>query len=134
MRITADTNLLVRALVQDDPKQADIAVKVLAQAELIAVTVPTLCELVWVLDHRYRLPREEIAAALRALVNGDTIALDRPAVEAGLAQLESGGDFADGVIAMQGALLGGDLFTSFDRRAVRLVKARGGAAVLLGQD
>ncbi|MDB5468728.1 MAG: hypothetical protein JWR84_288 [Caulobacter sp.] len=133
MRITADTNLLVRALIQDDPQQAAIAEKTLAEAELIAVTVPTLCELVWVLDHRYRLPRGEIAGALRALISGEAIAFDRPAVEAGLAQLESGGDFADGVIAMQGALLGGDLFASFDRRAVRLVKARGGAAVLLGE-
>ena len=44
MRITADTNVLVRAAVRDDPRQARIAANTLARAELIAVPLPVLCE------------------------------------------------------------------------------------------
>jgi len=49
MKITVDTNILVRSVVQDDPAQAQKAGSVLLDAALIAVTLPTLCELVWVL-------------------------------------------------------------------------------------
>jgi predicted nucleic-acid-binding protein len=52
-------------------------------------------------------------------------------VEAGLAQLEAGGDFADGVIAHQGQWLGGDVFVSFDRQAVGLLRGQGVATQLL---
>jgi hypothetical protein len=37
------------------------------------------------------------------LVHRKFVSMDRPAVEAGLAVLEAGGDFADGVIAHEGA-------------------------------
>ena len=39
------------------------------------------------------------------------------------ALLDSGGDFADGVIAFEGELLGGQAFVSFDPQAVNLLKA-----------
>lgn len=97
----------------------------------MAVTLPTLCEFVWVLESLYKVPRRQIAAALRQLISGDNVALDRPAAEAGLAQLDDGGDFADGVIAYDGRWLGGDEFVSFDRKAVRLISGRGEAARLL---
>ena len=42
MKITADTNVLVRAAVQDDAHQARQAAKVLRQAELVAVPVPVV--------------------------------------------------------------------------------------------
>ena len=54
MKITADTNVLVRALVQDDPEQSRAACTVLEKAELIAIPLPVLCELVWVLRRVYR--------------------------------------------------------------------------------
>ena len=43
-------------------------------------------------------------------------------VLAGLALLENGGDFADGVIAFEGDLLGGTEFVSFDQQATKLLK------------
>jgi predicted nucleic-acid-binding protein len=48
-------------------------------------------------------------------MDGKNVALDRPAVEAGLALLEKDGDFADGVIACEGAWLGADEFVSFGK-------------------
>lgn len=37
MKVTVDTNVLVRAVVQDDPAQARVAAQVLMDAELIAL-------------------------------------------------------------------------------------------------
>ena len=96
MKITADTNLLVRAIVEDDARQARLARKELGEAELVALTLPVLCELVWVLDSQYKVSRPEIAAALRRLIDVENVVFDRPPIEAGLAQLDAGGDFADG--------------------------------------
>ncbi len=132
MRITADTNVLVRALTGDDLLQSRMAQAELAAAEGIALALPALCELVWVLARGYKIPTAEIARAVRRLIGTENVAVNRPAAEAGLAMLEAGGDFADGVIAFEGAWLGGEAFVSFDRRAVELLEARGLAARSLG--
>jgi len=62
------------------------------------------------------------------------VRLDRPAVEAGLALLQAGGDFADGVIAHQGQWLGGEVFVSFDGQALALLRQQGVAAELIRSD
>jgi len=131
VRITADTNVLVRAAVQDDALQARVAANVLARAEIVAVPLPVLCEFVWVLLRRYGRGVGEIAASIRNLADSANVHLDRPAVDAGLAVLEAGGDFADGVIAFEGRRLGGSVFASFDQRAVELIAATGAEARLL---
>jgi predicted nucleic-acid-binding protein len=131
VKITADTNLLVRALVGDDARQSRLAQAALEEAELVALTVPALCELVWVLSQGYKIPAADIIAAVLALVSASNVVCDRPAVNAGLALLEAGGDFADGVIAYEGQWLGADTFLSFDKKAVKLTKTRGGSARLL---
>ena len=131
MNVTVDTNVLVRAITDDDPRQSRIAKAELAQAEIIALAVPALCELVWVLSRGYRVPLTEIAEAMRRLIGSANVVVDRPAVEAGLAVMDAGGDFADGIIAHEGHQLGADIFISFDRQAVRLFQARGEAAQML---
>ena len=131
MTITPDTNVLVRAVVRDDAKQARSAVKLLKDAEVIAVSLTSLCEFVWVLRRVYGLARQDISAALEALLDAGNVAVDRPAVDAGLAVLNAGGDFADGLIAYEGKWLGGETFVSFDKQAVALVAKQGYAARLL---
>ena len=131
MRITADTNLLVRLFVSDDLRQTRLAEQALASAETVAITMPALCELVWVLRRSYRVRNAGIAAAIRGLIGVVNVAVDRPAVEAGLATLDRGGDFADGVIAHQGYELGGEVFVSFDKKAASLVEQVGETALLL---
>lgn len=131
MKITADTSVLVRAIMGDDARQSKAAQKALANAELVALPLPALCELVWVLSQGYKIPAPEIAEAIRRLINGANVAVNRSAAEAGLELLEAGGDFADGVIALEGRWLGGDTFISFDRKAEKLVKAIGHAASVL---
>lgn len=131
MKVTLDTNVLVRLATQDDPAQAALVLGVLQKAELIAVPTPALCEMVWVLLRGYRYTPEQVAHALRALMQVGQVVCHTPAVLAGLALLESGGDFADGVIAFEGDLLGGSEFVSFDQQAVKLLKAQKRKARLL---
>ena len=131
VRITADTNVLVRAAIGDDPLQARVAADTLARAEIVAVPLPVLCEFVWVLLRGYGRSAGEIAASIRDLADSANVNLDRPAVEAGLALLDAGGDFADGVIAFEGHRLGGSAFTSFDRQAIELLAATGAETCLL---
>lgn len=131
MRMTADANVLVRAIVADEPKQARVAQSALASAELIAVTPTTLCELVWVLSRGYGIPLADIAAAIRRLIGSANVEVNRAAVEAGLAMLNEGGDFADGVIAFEGAALGATTFASFDKEAVKRLKKLGRSSLLL---
>ena len=131
MRITADTNILVRVAINDDLEQARQARILLQDAETVVLTLPALCEFVWVARRGYRRQAGDIAAAMRQLLAAPSVAVDRLAAEAGLAMLEAGGDFADGVIAFDGRRLGGAVFASFDRRAVELVAASGGDTHLL---
>jgi predicted nucleic-acid-binding protein len=131
VKITADTNVLVRAITGDDAVQSKLAQAELANADVVALALPTLCELVWVLSRGYKIPASEIAQTVRRLIDAATVAVNRPAVEAGLALLEAGGDFADGVIAYEGNWLGAEVFVSFDKKAVELLQAQGQSSRLL---
>ena len=131
MKITADTNVLVRAITSDDVRQSKVAEAELANADVVALALPALCELVWVLSQGYKIPSAEIAEAIRRLVNGVNVVVNRPAVEAGLALLDAGGDFADGIIAYEGSWLGAEVFISFDKKAVKLMEAQGESVRLL---
>jgi predicted nucleic-acid-binding protein len=131
MKITADTNVLVRAITNDDVRQSRVAEAELANADVVALALPALCELVWVLSQGYKIPSAEIAEAIRRLMNSANVVANRPAVEAGLALLDAGGDFADGIIAYEGRWLGAEMFVSFDKKAAKLMKAQGETVRLL---
>lgn len=131
MKITADTNVLVRAIMGDHQGQSKVAQAELAKADAVVLALPALCELVWVLSQGYKIPTPEVGAAIRRLINSANVVVNRPAVESGLALLDAGGDFADGVIAYEGSWLGADTFVSFDRKAVKLMVSQGESARLL---
>jgi predicted nucleic-acid-binding protein len=131
VKITADTNVLVRAITGDDKRQSRIAQARLADADLVALPIPVLCELVWVLSQGYKTSSAEISEAIHRLLAGVNVVVNRPAAAAGLALLEAGGDFADGVIAYEGSWLGAETFVSFDKKAVKLMDKRGKPARLL---
>jgi predicted nucleic-acid-binding protein len=128
MKVAVDTNVLVRAAVRDDRLQADAATKLLRNAKMIAVAVPCLCEFVWVLRRVYGFKHSDASAAIRALLAAGNVEMNRPAVEAGLAVLDAGGDFADGAIAFEGKWMGAETFVSFDRKAVEMLAAMGVSA------
>jgi predicted nucleic-acid-binding protein len=124
VKVTLDTNVLVRLATQDDAAQAAQAMQVLQNATLIAVPTPALCELVWVLLRGYRYTPAQVAQAVRTLILVRPVVCHTPAVLAGLTVLEAGGDFADGAIAYEGELLGGPEFVTFDQQAAKLLRAQ----------
>jgi predicted nucleic-acid-binding protein len=131
LKITADTNVLLRSVLQDHPYQGPLATKTLNDAELVAIPLSVLCEYVWVLRRTYKEPASAVADSLVQLLSSHNVAVNKPAVEAGLATLRAGGDFADGVVAYEGQWLGAETFMTFDAKATTLLKAQGIPATLL---
>jgi predicted nucleic-acid-binding protein len=131
MTITADTNVLVRVVVHDDPGQAKAAEKALKEAEMVVLTLACLCEVGWALRSVYGIERGDIADTIERLCSADNVIVNESAVDAGLKVLRSGGDFADAVIAFEGAWLGGETFVSFDKKAVAAIEKLGLKAKLL---
>ena len=131
MKISVDTNVLLRLVVDQDATQRPLAVETLRSAELVAVSMSALCEVVWVMKSRYKIAKPDVAEAIRLIADIPNVALDRPALDAGLKMLDAGGDFADGVIAYDGQWLGGETFVSFDKQAVKLLQGAGSEAALL---
>jgi predicted nucleic-acid-binding protein len=125
-KVTVDTNVVVRYLLADDARQAEAARKLMQGAELVAISLPVLCETVWVLSRGYKLAAEDIAQAIETLTRARNVKTDQAAVDAGLVVLRAGGDFADGVIAHEGMALGGEVFVTFDKQAGSLLKKLGG--------
>jgi predicted nucleic-acid-binding protein len=131
VKVTVDTNVLVRAAVRDDPEQTEVATRIMARAEMLAIALSSVCEFVWVLRSVYGYRAPKIAVAIRVLLAAENVETNRPAIDAGLAMLDAGGDFADGVIAYEGRWLGAETFVSFDRKAVEMLTAQGVVARLL---
>jgi len=133
MNIIADTNLLVRFLVQDDSPQVDAVRRLFSKSTRIYIPTHVLCELVWVLSTTYRFAPGEIAGQLDTLVQGRQVVTCEDEVEAGLRMLRQGGDFADGVNAWSGqkmALPQRPVFATFDKVAVRLLAGQGIATII----
>ncbi len=130
MMTTIDTNILVRSIMADNSKQAELASHVMQVAD-VAVSLITFCETAWVLRSSYRKSRKEIALALERVQAAPNVKCNRKAVHFGIAALERGGDFADAVIALEGERIGGETFLSFDRKAVRVLAFLGLQARLL---
>lgn len=131
MHVCVDTNVLIRAVMQDDPLQGMVARQTLEQADTVSISVVTFCEFVWVLSRLYKVAAADIASAVGQLMAVTSVRCDRPCIEFGLQVFESGGDFADGVIAYHGSAMGAASFHSFDRNAVDALKQQGVDARLL---
>ena len=78
MKITPDTNVLVRAITGDNARQSKVAEAELAKADVVALALPALCELVWVLSQGYKIPSAEIAEAIRRLMNSGNVSACDP--------------------------------------------------------
>ncbi len=131
MRMIADTSVLLRFVLADDLEQYKLALDAMEKSEAVAVTNHALCQMVWVLRSRYGVSPSAIAATIRGLLDTRNVVLDSAAVNAGLTTLEAGADFADGVIAFEGAWLGGEEFVSFDKKAVTALQSARMRATLL---
>jgi len=81
----------------------------------------------------YKVASDEIADAVRRLTNAANVVVNRPAVKAGLALLDAGGDFADGVICLRGGFgWATKPLCHSTKKAVKRLTAQSKAARLLG--
>ena len=131
MKMIADTNVLVRAVLNDDLIQSRSSRLALSSADQIIISPHAFCEMVWLLRRRYKMPKEAIAKVIQGYLEADNVLTDTAAVQAGLQAMEAGADFADGVIAYEGRWLGGETFVSFDKKAVAALTKQGMTAKLL---
>jgi predicted nucleic-acid-binding protein len=120
-----DTNVLVRYLTQDDPRQSRRAAALVAEAvadgQRLFVSAVVLCELVWVLRGAYSLDRSTIALALDRILATAQIEVDqKDVIRAALEDYREGaGDFADYVIGRRGREAGCEKTATFDQRLKR---------------
>jgi predicted nucleic-acid-binding protein len=120
-----DTNVLVRFLVGDDPKQAARAARLFARAtadgERLFVPQIVVCELVWVLGHAYEKSRAEIAAGLETVLRARQLAFEEiDQLRAALERFAAGdGDLADWLIWERSRAAGAEAVLTFDGRLLR---------------
>ena len=78
--IGLDTNVLVRYVMQDDPRQSPKATRLiesLTSDQPGFVPLVAIVELVWVLSSSYGLNRDQIAEALNLLLRSKELVIDR---------------------------------------------------------
>ena len=76
-----DTNVLVRYLAADDPRQCAAAERVIDEAiqnkEPLYLTVIVLCELVWVLSRLYRQSKPQLADHLEQILSTPQFSIEQ---------------------------------------------------------
>jgi len=120
-----DTNVLVRLIARDDPRQsaaADAFVENGAWVSLLA-----LAEAIWVLDTVYQLDHSQLATAIEMLLNHKSLTIqDQDAAASALTLFRSKPmlGFSD-CLLLESARKAGHLpFGTFDRRLARFAGAQ----------
>lgn len=122
--IGLDTNVLVRYIMQDDPKQSPKATALIESLDADApgfVTLVSIVELYWVLTSCYELTNEQVKQALEALLRTKQILVDRADQVLRALRVFGGGkaDFADCLIERTAAGAGCSRTMTFDVGAVK---------------
>jgi predicted nucleic-acid-binding protein len=120
-----DTNVLIRFLIKDDPRQSSTAVAFVERSiragEELFISDVVLCETAWVLSASYRIARAEIARTFTELMRARNVAFASvDQLSRALHSFASGkGDFADYIIREQARAAGCDEVATFDRDLLR---------------
>jgi predicted nucleic-acid-binding protein len=122
-----DTNVLVRLLTGDEPKQADAA-RALFAAGPIWIAKTVLLETNWVLHSLYGFDEDAIREAFTKLLGLKNVHTeDEPSVAAALALTARGIEFADALHLSSRPP--GATFVSFDQSFVRRAKRAGASGI-----
>ena len=119
--IALDTNVLLRLLLNDEPKQARQAQLVVDRAVGLGETVllpdVVLCEVEWVLTSVYGLSRADIARTLGGLLQGPEFTFaNRAVVSEALHSYEHGkAEFSDYLVGAAATAMGATTTFTFDR-------------------
>jgi predicted nucleic-acid-binding protein len=115
-----DTNVVVRYLTGDDPKQS-LRAKAFIDGSSVFVPTTVVLETEWVLRTLYHRSAAEIAAALRTLAGQPTVTLEQPMlVSTALEWNEAGVDLADALHLASSHHCEG--FATFDRSLAKAAK------------
>lgn len=121
-----DTNVLVRYLTQDEPKQSAIATRFI-EGRLSAdnpgfVSMVTLCEIAWVLAESYGADRKRIRDTVEGLLATKQLVIERAELVWKALRAWEGvpADFSDALIGQLAIAHGGEKTVTFDRTAARL--------------
>lgn len=122
--IGLDTNVLVRDLAQDDPKQARLAtdlIESLTADKPGFVSQVVLVETVWVLESCYAADAGRIAEVVETLAHVESLVVDEAdVVWRALRQFkQAGGDLTDALVAALAGRAGCDTVYTFDRGAAK---------------
>jgi len=121
--LAIDTNLVIRYLTGDHPKQSPRA-RALIDGRTVFVPVTVMLEVEWVLRSAYGYRPAEVARAMRLFAGLPTVTIEDGAIVAAALDLaESGMDFADALHLGKAAHCEG--MVSFDRKFVKAAKAAG---------
>jgi predicted nucleic-acid-binding protein len=121
-----DTNVLMRYLVQDDPKQTRQANQIidrqLSEQNPGLVNLATILEIVWVLRSLLKQSPSEIAIHLEHLLAADSLEVqnEQQVFEAAFALKRGTGEFEDALIGALNAWAGCPHTLTFDRKTARL--------------
>ncbi|MFN3766466.1 MAG: PIN domain-containing protein [Aliihoeflea sp.] len=123
-----DTNILLRAMLDDDPVQSAVAQRLLSGLDRETpafVSIPVMMEFFWVLRSRYKLPRPALAGAIRSLLEIEHLEFEAfDTVGKALTTFETGiADFADAVVALRNQELGASATLTFDKAAAHSVRS-----------
>ncbi len=122
-----DTNILVRFLTADDPKQARAARRVIEAGDIFIGTTVIL-ETEWVLRAGYGFTPTEIVKGLRGLGGLDGISIEEPAeISRALDAMISGMDFADALHLARSSHC--SAFVTFDKKLA--TRSKGKAAITI---
>lgn len=118
-----DTNVLLRFILNDDAKQHAKVKKYFISNELfLYLPIMTVCETIWVIKDKMKIPQQSVIQILTALVEQDNILTATETFNYGMKFLKSGGDFADGVIAYQAQCHDNATLLTFDKKAQKIAK------------
>lgn len=120
-----DTNVLVRFLVRDDKKQAEIVRDLFKQAEknneTIFIPLLVVLETIWVLESVYEISREEIVDTFQELLLMPILSFESPSVlQNTLSTAQKNKiDLSDLLIAHSANSSGCESVLTFDKKASR---------------
>jgi predicted nucleic-acid-binding protein len=123
--IGVDTSVLVRLVVEDDPKQANLVEQFFAALTTESpgfVSLATLIETVWTLRRTYKFDQPSISRFVYGLLGSRELVVQAPDVVRRATQdsMESKTDFSDAIIAHLGIDADCDYTVTFDKRAAAL--------------
>jgi predicted nucleic-acid-binding protein len=122
-----DTNILVRFLTADDPKQARAARRVIEAGDIFIGTTVIL-ETEWVLRAGYGFASTEIAAGLRGLGGLTGLTVEEPAeIAQALDWMIAGMDFADALHLARSSHC--SAFVTFDKKLAARSKGKPAIAI-----